>query len=83
VALDAPESIAVIRAEQGDDDTRPHGIVYRSRHAGGDVHAYWLRAVDAGLPVAAEPVTADGGAPITAVDPDLLATADRFGLVIH
>jgi hypothetical protein len=42
-----------------------------------------LRAVDAGLPVTAETVTADAGAPISAVDPDLLATATRYGLVIH
>jgi len=41
------------------------------------VHAFWLRAVDAGLPVIAEPVTADAGAPITAADPDLRATAGR------
>ena len=68
-----------VRSTTLDDDTRPHGIVYRSRHAGGDVHAYWLRAVDAGLPVTAEPVTADAGAPITAADPDLLATATRTG----
>jgi len=47
------------------------------------VHAYWLRAVDAGLPASAELVTADTGAPITATDPDLLATATRYGLVIH
>ena len=72
-----------VRSTTVDDDTRLHRIVYRSRHAGGDVHAYWLRAVDAGLPVTAEPVTADAGAPITAADPDLLATATRYGLVIH
>ena len=119
VALDAPESIAAVRAELGDrlalfgvtdldltvlyggnrhatvdiadwvrsttldDGTRPHGIVYRSRHAGGDVHACWLRAVDAGRPVIAEPVTADAGAPITAADPDLRATATRYGLSVH
>jgi hypothetical protein len=41
------------------------------------VHAYWLRAVDAGLPVTAEPVAADAGLPITAADPDLLVTATR------
>lgn len=72
-----------VRSAALDDDGRAHGIVYRSRHAGGDVHAYWLRAVDAGLPVTAEPVTADAGAPIMATDPDLLATAARYGLTIH
>lgn len=56
-----------------DDDTRPHDIVYRSRHAGGDVHAFWFAAVDCGLPAFAQPVTADAGGPITAADPDLLA----------
>jgi len=119
VALDAPESIAAVRAVMGDrlalfgvtdldltvlyggnrratveianwvrssvldDGAGPHGIVYRSRHAGGDVHACWLRAVDAGSPLTTEPVTADAGAPITAADPDLRATAGRYGLTIH
>ncbi len=45
-----------------DVDTRPSGIVYRSRHAGRDVHAYSLRAVDQGSPDGQEPVTADPGA---------------------
>jgi len=72
-----------VRSITVDDDTRPHGIVYRSRHAGGDVHAYWLRAVDAGLPLSSEAVTADVGASIPVADPDLLATATRYGLVIH
>ncbi len=72
-----------VRSTTLDDGTRPHGIVYRSRHAGGDVHAYWLRAVDAGLSVIAEPVTADAGAPITEADPDLQATATRYGLSVH
>ena len=72
-----------VRSTVLDDPTRPHGIVYRSRHAGGDVHAYWMRAVDAGFPVTAELVTADAGAPIAAVDPNLLATAARYGLTVH
>jgi hypothetical protein len=59
-----------VRSGVLDDGTRPHGIVYRSRHAGGDVHACWLRAADA-------------GAPITAADPDLRATATRYGLSVH
>ena len=119
VALDAPQSLAAVRAELGDrlalsgvteldlavlygadrqvtveiadwvrctvldDRTRPHGIVYRSRHAGGDVNAYWMRAVDADFPVTAELVTADAGAPIAAADPNLLATAARYGLTVH
>jgi hypothetical protein len=119
VALDAPESLAAVRAEPGDrlalfgvtdldltllyggnreatvqiadwvrsaildDDTRPHGTVYRSRHAGGDVHAYWMRAVDHGLPVTDELVTADAGTVIEASDPDLLATAARYGLTVR
>lgn len=72
-----------VRSSILDDGARPHGIVYRSRHAGGDVHAFWLRAVDAGLPVIAEPVTADAGAPIMGADPDLRATAVRYGLTVH
>ncbi|HZM65107.1 MAG TPA: hypothetical protein VFC16_02260, partial [Nakamurella sp.] len=28
-----------VRSTVLDDGTAPHGIVYRSRHAGGDVHA--------------------------------------------
>jgi len=66
-----------------DDGTAPHGIVYRSRHACGDVHAYWLRGLDAGHPAGAEPLTADTGAPITARDPDLRDTATRYGLTVH
>jgi len=72
-----------VRSSVLDDGAGPHGIVYRSRHAGGDVHACWLRAVDAGSPLTTEPVTADAGAPITAADPDLRATAGRYGLTIH
>ena len=42
--LDTAQSIAVqiagwVRSAVLDDGTVPHGIVYRSRHAGGDVHA--------------------------------------------
>ncbi len=119
VALDAPESLAAVRAGLGDrlallgatdldltllyggnreatvqiadwvrsaaldDDSRAHGIVYRSRHAGGDVHAYWLPDVDADLPVTEELVTADAGTVIEASDPDLQATATRYGLTVR
>ncbi len=72
-----------VRSSILDDGAGPHGIVYRSRHAGGDVRAFWLRAVDAGSPLTAEPVTADAGAPITAADPDLRATTGRYGLTVH
>ena len=64
-----------VRSTVLDDGTRPQDIVYRSRHAGGDVHAFWF--------VPSIPVTADAGGPITAADPDLLATAGRLGLTVH
>lgn len=32
-----------VRSAVLDDGSRPHGIVYRSRRAGGDVHAYCMR----------------------------------------
>jgi hypothetical protein len=38
------------------DGSRPHGILYRSKHDGNwDCWAIWLRAVDDGKPVSAEP----------------------------
>ena len=72
-----------VRSDALDDGTRPHGGVYRSRHADGDVHAYWLRAVDRGLPVTAELLTADAGLPIAGADADRLATATWYGLTVH
>lgn len=83
---DRPATVEIadwVRSAALDDGTAPHGIVYRSRHAGGDVYAYWLRRLDSEHPAAAEPLTVDTGAPITARDPDLLATAARYGLTVH
>ena len=83
---DRPATVQIagwVRSTVLDDGTAPHGIVYRSRHAGGDVHAYWLRRLDAGHPAGSEPLTADTGAPITASDPDLRDTATRYGLTVH
>ena len=83
---DRPVTVQIagwVRAAVLDDGTAPHGIVYRSRHAGGDVHAYWLRRLDAGDPAGSEPLTADTGAPITASDADLRDTATRYGLTVH
>ena len=71
-----------MRATILDDGTAPHGIVYRSRHAGGDVHAYWLR-LGTGQHAGTEPLTADTGTPITARDPELHDTATRYGLIVH
>jgi hypothetical protein len=42
-----------------------------------------MRAVDHGLPVTDELVTADAGTVIEASDPDLLATAARYGLTVR
>jgi len=63
-----------VRSAVLDDGTPPHGIVYRSRHAGGGVHAYWLRRLDAGHPAGTEPLTADTGAPITTASDRTCAT---------
>ena len=78
---DRPATVQIatwVRSAILDDGSAPHGIVYRSRHAGGDVHAYWLRQPDTGHPAGDEPLTADTGAPITASDPDLHDTATRY-----
>jgi hypothetical protein len=87
--LHGPDRLATVeiagwvRSTTLEDGTAPHGIVYRSRHAGGDVHAYWLRRLDAGHPAGTEPLAADTGPPITAGDPDLRDTAARYGLTVH
>lgn len=87
--LHGPDRLATVeiagwvRSTTLEDGTAPHGIVYRSRHAGGDVHAYWLRRLDAGHPAGTEPLAADTGVPIAAGDPDLRDTAARYGLTVH
>ena len=82
---DRPATVQIagwVRSAVLDDGTAPHGIVYRSRHAGGDVHAYWLRRLDAGHPAGTDPLAADTGAPVTARDADLRDTATRYGLTV-
>lgn len=66
------------------DDGRPaHGIVFPSKHGGARGFAYWLRRVDNGEPLAAEPVRADEGTEIGERDPDLVSVATRFGIRVH
>lgn len=65
------------------DGSRPHGIVFPSKHGGGDSYAYWMRGVNEGGDVADEPIKADAGRPIAENDADLLDVAARFKLRIH
>jgi hypothetical protein len=73
--LHGPDRLATVgiagwvRSAVLDDGTAAHGIVYRSRHAGGDVHACRLRRLDVGDPAGTAPLTAD--------------PATRYGLTVH
>lgn len=66
------------------DGSKAHGICYPSRHATGTSWAYWMRAVDDGGLLSAEPIASwDGdGSAIGADDPDLTRTAARFDITI-
>ncbi|MHC6223170.1 RES domain-containing protein [Arthrobacter sp. MMS24-S77] len=63
-----------------DDGSRPHGVVYPSRHGGERCWATWLRRIDDGLEPATEPSRPDSGSQIPRNDPDLLYVLQRFGL---
>ncbi|MDD9206143.1 hypothetical protein PU560_06635 [Georgenia sp. 10Sc9-8] len=63
--------------------SRPHGIVFPSKHGGGEAYACWMRNVNEGGGVSDEPITADAGRQILENDPDLLDVAQRFELRIH
>lgn len=65
------------------DGTRPHGIMFPSKHGGGDAYAYWMRHVDDGGDPTGEAITADDGQEILEHDPDVVAVANRFRLRIH
>jgi hypothetical protein len=64
------------------EGTAPWGLIYQSKHGGGDCYAYWMRRVDGGDTVELEAVQSLEGREITADDPALLDTAGRFGLSI-
>lgn len=55
-----------VRAQELDDGSRPHGIVYESKHSSGwACWAIWLRALDDGKEALAEPTKACDGQPIS------------------
>lgn len=66
-----------------DDGSLPHGIVYSSKHdSDWRCWAVWLRKVDDGHPLSAEPTSADAGTAIDHVDknPPMRHVAKLFGL---
>lgn len=74
---------AWLREQLLDDGSLPHGVEFGSRHdRAWRLWAIWLRRVDAGADVSAEPTKADGGRQIAARDEnaELDRTARLFGL---
>ena len=60
-----------------DDGAQPQGIIFGSKHGGGQCFAYWPRT---GRPDALITVTAS--MPIDARNPALLTVAERFGITV-
>jgi hypothetical protein len=78
---------AWVRAQTLDDGSLPHGIVYPSKHGSGiewKCYAIWLRKLDDGHPVDAEPTKSTKGCCIELphIDPDLAHVRDRLDLII-
>lgn len=65
------------------DGSRPHGIVFPSKHGGGDAYVYWLPHTDDQSASVDGAISADEGSEVLENDADLVAVANRFQLRIH